>query len=111
MFIQVIYSRSGYFIIRITLALPDNIELILLGDFNVNFTGSNLNIDKAMKRKLIQVTNFHELDQLIYQQYSLFVCCRHLCVINIVNNSYTELVDKFVSYFIEDIFSAQNCFF
>ena len=27
-------------------ALPDNIELILLGDVNVNFTGSNLNIDK-----------------------------------------------------------------
>ena len=46
-------------------ALRDNIELILLGDFNVNFTGSNLNIDKAMKRKLIQVTNSHELDQLI----------------------------------------------
>ena len=48
-------------------ALPDNIELILLGDFNVNFTDSNLNIDKAMKRnyKLIQVTNSHELDQLI----------------------------------------------
>ena len=46
-------------------ALPDNIELILLSDFNVNFTGSNLNIDKAMKRKLIQVTNFHELDQLM----------------------------------------------
>ena len=46
-------------------ALPDNIELILLGDFNVNFTGSNLNIDKAMKRKLIQATNCHELDQLI----------------------------------------------
>ena len=46
-------------------ALPDNIELILLGDFNVNFTGSNLNIHKAMKRKLIQVTNSHELDQLI----------------------------------------------
>ena len=31
----------------------------------VNFTGSNLNIHKAMKRKLIQVTNSHELDQLI----------------------------------------------
>ena len=47
-------------------ALRDNIELILLGDFNVNFTGSNLNIDKAMKLKLmIQVTNSHELDQLI----------------------------------------------
>ena len=46
-------------------SLPDNIELILLGDFNVNFTSSNLNIDKAMKRKLIQVTNSHELDQLI----------------------------------------------
>ena len=46
-------------------ALPDNIELILLGDFNVNFTSSNLNIDKAMKRKLIQATNSHELDQLI----------------------------------------------
>ena len=46
-------------------ALPDNIELILLGDFNVNFTDSNLNIHKAMKRKLIQVTNSHELDQLI----------------------------------------------
>ena len=46
-------------------ALPDNIELILFGDFNVNFTGSNLNIDKAMKRKLIQVTNSHELHQLI----------------------------------------------
>ena len=46
-------------------ALPDNIELILLDDFNVNFTGSNLNIDKAMKRKLIQVTNCHVLDQLI----------------------------------------------
>ena len=37
-------------------ALPDNIELVLFGDFNVNFTGSNLNIDQAMKRKLIQVT-------------------------------------------------------
>ena len=46
-------------------ALPDNIELILLGDFKVNFTGSNLNIDKALKRKLIQVTNSHKLDQLI----------------------------------------------
>ena len=46
-------------------ALPDNLELILFGDFNVNFTGSNLNIDKAMKRKLIQVTNSHELDQII----------------------------------------------
>ena len=32
-------------------ALPYNIELILLGDFNVNFIGLNLNIDKAMKRK------------------------------------------------------------
>ena len=46
-------------------ALPDNIELILLDDFNVDFTGSNLNIDKAMKRKLIQVTNSHKIDQLI----------------------------------------------
>ena len=46
-------------------ALPDNIELILFGDFNVNFTGSNLNIDKALKPELIQVTNSHELDQLI----------------------------------------------
>ena len=46
-------------------ALPDNIEVILLGYFNVNFTGSNLNIDKAVKRKLIQVTNSQELDQLI----------------------------------------------
>ena len=48
-------------------ALPDNIELILFGDFKfiVNFTGSNLNIDKAMKCKLNQVTNSHELDQLI----------------------------------------------
>ena len=46
-------------------ALPDNLELILFGDFNVNFTGSNLNIDKAMKRKLIQATNSHELDQII----------------------------------------------
>ena len=46
-------------------ALPENIELILLGDFNVNFTGSNLNIDKAMKRKLIQVANSNKLDQLI----------------------------------------------
>ena len=46
-------------------ALPDNIELILLGDFIVDFTGSNFkfNIDKAMKRNLIQVTNSHELDQ------------------------------------------------
>ena len=45
-------------------ALPDNIELILLGDFNVNFTGSNLNIDNAMKRKLIQITNSHNLTSL-----------------------------------------------
>ena len=53
-------------------ALPDNIELILLGDFNVNFTGSNLNIDKAMKRKLIQVTNSHGLDQLVNN--TVFLC-------------------------------------
>ena len=46
-------------------ALPDNIELILLCDFNVNSTSSNLNIDKAMKHKLIQATNSHELDQTI----------------------------------------------
>ena len=46
--------------------LPENIELILLGEFNVNFIDSNLNnSEKAMKRKLIQVTNSHELDQLI----------------------------------------------
>ena len=53
------------FIQDLDISLSDNIELILFGDFNVNFTGSNLNIDKAMKRKLIQVTNSHELDQLI----------------------------------------------
>ena len=59
--------------------LPDNIELILLSDFNVDFTsGSNFNVDKAMKRMLIQVTNSHELDQLINVQYNLFVCCCHL---------------------------------
>ena len=52
-------------------ALPDNIELILFGDFNVNFTGSNL--IKAMKRKLIQVTNSHELDLLIINTTFLFV--------------------------------------
>ena len=46
-------------------ALPENIDLILLGDFNVNFTDSNLNNDKAKKRKLIQATNSHEVDQLI----------------------------------------------
>lgn len=48
-------------------ALPENIELILLGDFNVNLIDSNLNNDKAMKCKLIQVhvTNPHKLDQLI----------------------------------------------
>ena len=54
-------------------ALPDNIELILLGDFKVNFTGSNLNIDKTIKCKLIQVTNSHELDQLINNTAVLFV--------------------------------------
>ena len=61
-------------------ALPDNIELILLGDFNVNFTGSNLNIDKAMKHKLIQVTNSHELDQLINNTACLLpssLCDKH----------------------------------
>ena len=61
-------------------ALPDNIELILLGDFNVNFTGSNLKIDKAMKRKLIQITNSHELDQLINNTALLSVaslCDKH----------------------------------
>ena len=79
-------------------ALPDNIELILLGDFNVNFTGSNLDIDKAMKRKLIQVPNCHELDKLI-NNTAFFVGYRHLCVINIVNNSY-KLFDKFVGCFI-----------
>ena len=76
-------------------ALPDNIELILLGDSDVNFTGLNLNIDKAMKCKLIQVTNSHELDKLINNT----ACCRHLCVINIVHNSY-KLLDKVVIYFI-----------
>ena len=76
-------------------ALPDNIELILLGDSDVNFTGLNLNIDKAMKCKLIQVTNSHELDKLINNT----PCCRHLCVINIVHNSY-KLLDKIVIYFI-----------
>lgn len=46
--------------------LPEHIELILLGDFNINFIDSNLNNnEKAMKHKLIQVTNSHELDQLI----------------------------------------------
>ena len=61
-------------------ALPDNIELILLGDLNVNFTGSNLNIDKAMKRKLIQIKNSHELDQLINNTALLSVaslCDKH----------------------------------
>ena len=46
-------------------ALHDNIKLILLGDSDANFTGSNLNIDKAMKCKLTQVTNSHELEKLI----------------------------------------------
>ena len=35
-------------------ALPDNIELILLHDFKINFTGSNLNIDKAIEGKLFR---------------------------------------------------------
>ena len=61
--------------------LPDNIELILLGNFNVDFTGLNFNIDKAMKRKLIQITNSHESDQLInktaFLSVAVILCDKH----------------------------------
>ena len=67
-------------------------ELILLGDFNVNFTGSNLNIDKAMKRKLIQVTNSQNLTSLsTIQAFCLLPSDKHRTPINSSTN---------VSYFI-----------
>ena len=45
--------------------MPGKAKLILLGDFNINFLCSEMNNDKAKKRKLLQVTNIYHLDQLI----------------------------------------------
>ena len=46
-------------------SVPVKTELILLGDFNINFASSEMNNDKAKKRKLLQVANVHHLDQVI----------------------------------------------
>ena len=46
-------------------SVPEKTELVLLGDYNVNFLCSEINNDKAKKRKLLQVTNIYHLDQLI----------------------------------------------
>ena len=46
-------------------SVPVKTELILLGDFNINFARPEMNNDKAKKRKLLQVTNVHQLDQVI----------------------------------------------
>ena len=45
------------------LNIPDSFELVLLGDFNVNF----LEVDKTAKRKLMRVANLYDLEQLILQ--------------------------------------------
>ena len=45
--------------------MPFKTELILLGDLNINFASSEMNNDKAKKRKLLQVANVHHLDQVI----------------------------------------------
>lgn len=44
--------------------LPDNIELVILGDFNVDF-GSNLNGNRPLRSKLKSLANLHNLEQLI----------------------------------------------
>ena len=46
-------------------SVPVKTEHILLGDFNINFASSEMNNDKAKKRKLLQVANVHHLDQVI----------------------------------------------
>ena len=45
------------------LNIPDSFELVLLGDFNVNF----LEVDKTAKRKLMRIANLYDLEQLILQ--------------------------------------------
>ena len=45
--------------------MPGKAELVLLGDFNIIFLCSEMNNDKAKKRKPLQVTNIYHLDQLI----------------------------------------------
>ena len=46
-------------------SVPENTELVSLGDFNINFLCSEINNDRAKKRKLLRVTNIYHLDQLI----------------------------------------------
>ena len=45
--------------------MPVKTEVILFGDFNINYASSEMNNDKAKKRKLLQVANVHHLDQVI----------------------------------------------
>ena len=45
------------------LNIPDSFELVLLGDFNVNF----LEVNKTAKRKLMRIANLYDLEQLILQ--------------------------------------------
>ena len=44
-------------------SVPVKTELILLGDFNINFASSEMNNDKAKKRKLLQVANVHHINE------------------------------------------------
>lgn len=67
--------------------LPDDAELVLLEDFNVDFACKQ-NITTTLKRKLQSFTNLHNLEQLIQHPTRLTANNESLTDVIFVNNNY-----------------------
>lgn len=67
--------------------LPDNIELVILGDFNVDLS-SNLNGNRPLRSKLKSLSNRHNLEQLIQSPTRITADKESTIDLIFVNNNY-----------------------
>ena len=74
-------------------SVPVKTQLILLGDLNINFASSEINNDKAKKRKLLQVKNVHHLDQVINISTRITETSSTLIDLLFTNTSY-QVIDR-----------------
>ena len=71
------------------LTISDSVELVLLGDFNVNF----LEVNKTAKRKLMRMANLHDLEQVISQPTRITASSKTLIDL-LLTNSCRRVVDS-----------------
>ena len=86
------------------LNISDSVELVLLGDFNVNF----LEVNKTAKRKLMRMANLHDLERVISQPTRITASSKTLIDLLFTNSGHRVVDSGVINLTISDHFVCLN---